>query len=538
MSSLGDLVANLTMNTAGFTAGAKRATKEVDTLATRISGWLQSMGTGLVTSLVNPVTAAVGGIVSSSFALQSMVEAAREAQHTETRLGAVLAATGNAAGFTTAQLKDYASELQRVTNFGDDETVSAMSLLAVHKNINGQVFKDGIRLAQDLAVAMESDLGSAVRLVGKALSDPEQGLSVLRRAGIEFTDAEEHKIKALAESNRLLEAQGVILAKLQGRVGGAAAATAEPIRQLINDLGDLGEAIGTPLLNAMNNSVVGLRNLQAAISQASTAIPDWLKGSLQSAALGATGAAILGGANLAAGTGIFDKPVPPNLAAAAPLMLVDGPELDAKAASTRNLTDSLISLQRQLDELNGVAHASQLGAFADAGASGDQLSQMHDLLTMLDEARAKIEETRQESQRQERADSYFQQLQDDIDVASGAATELDIRLRELERQGFTGEELDQARKQLEELERLKAQKETAPSVSKDDSARSLSSSAAAAVAGSREALSIIARSTNSARDPLLRTAEQQLVEVKKQTRLLDDISDDVRKQVQLEVVSL
>lgn len=530
MSLVGDLVATLRLDSSGFAAGAKRAQVEAGRLSTKLASTLASS----VAGFFNPITAGLTGLVSSSFALDSMIRSAREAQQTELRLAAILKATGNAAGFSAEQLGAYASELQVVTNFGDDETKAAMALLATNTNITGQAFKDATRLAQDLAVAMDTDLNAAIRLVGKALADPERGLTALRRAGIQFTAAEEDKIKALVKSNDLLAAQSIVLSKLEGRVGGAAAATAEPVTQLANDLGDLGEAMGTPLLNAMNNTVSGLYRLRSIVqglsADLSSAVPQWLQVAVVGTAVGSLG---IGGTAIAKAnqSGLFEKPENP-AAAVAPLPEIDTQELDEKSTAVDRIADALRSARMQLMEAGGASHAQQIAAFADLGATEPQVSQMQHLLRMIDETKKRVAH-------EQASKSFFEQLQDDIDLASGAASEMDIKLRELQRQGFNNEELSRAQEMFQQLEDERAITERLKKEEEDSRSKAsgTSESVAAAVAGSREAVSAIARSSNDS-NKALAVAKQQVKEQEKTNDQLARLPDQLGKSLNLQVASI
>jgi hypothetical protein len=106
----------------------------------------------------------------------------------------------------------------------------------------------------DVATRLASTSGGAVDLtstaiqLGKALNDPIANLGALGRTGIQFSQRQKDVIKALAESNRLAEAQSIILKELKTQYGGAARAAAKagtgPIKQLFNLLGDLVEDLG------------------------------------------------------------------------------------------------------------------------------------------------------------------------------------------------------------------------------------------------------------------------------------------------------
>src|SRR5574344_1664624 len=72
-----------------------------------------------------------------------------------------------AIGYSADELKNYASELQKVTTFDDDETVNAMATLSTFVSVTGKVFKDTIASAQDMAAFMGTDLNTAVLQLGK-----------------------------------------------------------------------------------------------------------------------------------------------------------------------------------------------------------------------------------------------------------------------------------------------------------------------------------------------------------------------------------
>ena len=168
--------------------------------------------------------AGAAGLYALNSALRESIDLANEQEAAEAKLEAVVKATGGAAGLSAAAMKQYASDLQDVTTFGDEVTISAMAILASFKQIKGDEFKRATAAAQDMATVMGTDLNSAVLQIGKALNDPIKGISALSRAGVQFTNAQKEQIKTLQESGNLLGAQKIILAELEGQFGGAAAA--------------------------------------------------------------------------------------------------------------------------------------------------------------------------------------------------------------------------------------------------------------------------------------------------------------------------
>jgi len=171
------------------------------------------------------------------------------------KLAAVLKATGNASGYSVKELDAFASELQRTTVYADDTAMAAMSMLSTFKSIKGQTFKDATMAAADLATIMGGDLTSATRMIGRALEDPVRGLTMLRRIGVTFTEEQQANIKALLAAGQLQVAQQQILATIQGKFGGAAAAAADTvsgkIAMMTNKWSDLKEMIGFTLVESL-----------------------------------------------------------------------------------------------------------------------------------------------------------------------------------------------------------------------------------------------------------------------------------------------
>lgn len=248
--AIGDLVANLTMNTTGFSRGATSATSTLRGLSGTVSA-----GVGSIVSSLGPLGAAFAG----AFALRGALDTARVQIQAEQKLAAVLKSTGNAAGLTAKEIGAYASSLQSATNFGDEVTLGAAAVLATFKEIKGDTFKQALASAQDLSTVMGQDLKSSVTQLGKALNDPIKGITALSRVGVSFTAQQKEQISVMTEAGDLAGAQALILKELQSEFGGAAAAIVDPWTQLKNSLGDLSEEIGRLLLPAIGGLSSGLR---------------------------------------------------------------------------------------------------------------------------------------------------------------------------------------------------------------------------------------------------------------------------------------
>jgi hypothetical protein len=167
-----------------------------------------------------------------------------------------LKSTGNAAGITLNRLQELASGLQDNSLYGDEDILQKVTTqLLTFTNIVGREFERTQAIALDLSAKLGTDLQSSAIQLGKALNDPVANLSALSRSGIQFTNEQKQLIKSLANTNRLSEAQGIILDELERQYGGTAKAVAQaglgPFKQIQNILGDVTEEFGAMIAKAI-----------------------------------------------------------------------------------------------------------------------------------------------------------------------------------------------------------------------------------------------------------------------------------------------
>tara|TARA_R100000654_G_scaffold32587_1_gene57607 strand:- start:6785 stop:8767 length:1983 start_codon:yes stop_codon:yes gene_type:complete len=229
------LSVKLSLNDRQFMSGLRKASSSMK----RFGKSMQKTGKNLSRNLTLPILA---------FGAAS-VKAFDKQQKALAQVESGLRSTGNAAGFTSEQLQKMAADLQGKTIFGDEVILKdATAQLLTFTNISGEQFARTQEAALDLATRLDGDLKSASIQLGKALNDPVANLSALSRSGIQFSEEQKATIKSLAETNRLADAQTLILDELNKQYGGSAEAAAQAgiggIQQLQNSLGDLGEEFG------------------------------------------------------------------------------------------------------------------------------------------------------------------------------------------------------------------------------------------------------------------------------------------------------
>ena len=179
---------------------------------------------------------------------KKLIDETSAAQFAAAQLEAALKSTGNVAGQSVGELNAMAGALQDTTIFADDAVTAAQSLLLTFTKVGGDTFPRATKAIADVATAMGTDLKSATIQVGKALNDPIQGVTALARSGIQFSDAQKEMIKQMVETNRLADAQRLILSELETQFGGSAEAAGKTlggaIERLKNSFGDLFEISG------------------------------------------------------------------------------------------------------------------------------------------------------------------------------------------------------------------------------------------------------------------------------------------------------
>lgn len=205
------------------------------------------------------------------------ISVAREAEESQLRLQGVLNATGNAVGLTFSEIDTASRDLGIATLTSANAARDAASALLAFKSIQGETFKETLKLAQDASAVFGGDLRSNVVRLGRALQDPADGLNTLKRISVEFTKSQKELIKGFVESGQAAEAQKIILQEVSESIGGSAAKAAQGLTGSLDTLGErfnaLFEVIGqTPAV--MNTAIGGVNLLSGAIESLSNSLSD------------------------------------------------------------------------------------------------------------------------------------------------------------------------------------------------------------------------------------------------------------------------
>jgi hypothetical protein len=166
--------------------------------------------------------------------------------------------TNNLLGISSKELQDMAGKFQLKSIFGDEMilqnvTAQIQTFTNVGKKNFGRIQQAALDVTSKLrgVNATGEDLRSTSIMLGKAMNDPAQGMSALRRVGISFTEQTTRNVKALAQQGKLCAAQVLMLKEIETQYGGAAEAIAQTAKGMEirkkNAIGDQMERLGATL---------------------------------------------------------------------------------------------------------------------------------------------------------------------------------------------------------------------------------------------------------------------------------------------------
>jgi phage-related protein len=203
---------------------------------------------------------AVAGIAAAAFAVKfakdAIVagEAAATANARIEQINKSMGLFGESTNEVNKALIDYAEKTARATGVDTNSIKATQAKLLTFKELAataneiGGNFERTTKAAIDLGAAGFGTAELNAVALGKALNDPIKGISALSRNGITFTESEKDRIKVLVESNKVGEAQNMILKAIETQVGGTAEATANATDKMRVGFTQVTEKVGLALL--------------------------------------------------------------------------------------------------------------------------------------------------------------------------------------------------------------------------------------------------------------------------------------------------
>jgi hypothetical protein len=230
-----------------------------------VAGRISSIGA--IIGRVNPLMIAlIGSFVAIGAAINKTIKAGANFESQQLKLEALLKATGGAARQSAQDIEVLAVSIGKNTLASVQGARDAAGVLLTFKSISGETFGETLKLTQDLAAVGFGNMRTAALQLGKALEEPEIGLSALRRVGVSFSEEQKEQIKVLSLTGRQAEAQSLILKALKEQVGGAGEGAAGGLAGAFDTLGENITLFfekseqGKKIVNALTNSINFLSN--------------------------------------------------------------------------------------------------------------------------------------------------------------------------------------------------------------------------------------------------------------------------------------
>ena len=243
-----NIEADITANTKGYEAGIKKAQESTKKFSTSLSKVIQGLGkNGLVGAMGSiglasaGLSATLGAVVkiarNVSKAIDECTEAYKKQNIAEISLKTAMQNNPLTNGQGTKQLREFASEMQRTSNMGDEELIPFMTQLIASGRTEAETMKI-IKTASDMASSGAMSFDTAVTQLNATLNG---NIGRLGQQNAELKGLTEEELK-----------NGKAVDILAEKYKGLTEATVDTKKQLQNAIGDLRESFGTVFEKALS----------------------------------------------------------------------------------------------------------------------------------------------------------------------------------------------------------------------------------------------------------------------------------------------
>jgi len=215
-----------------------------------------------------PAALAVGALAAAGKSALAAGEEVNSANARISQINKTMGLFGDSTDAVDKRLIKLAESQALLTGVSNIQIKEQQAQLLTFKNLaktartTGGAFDRASKAVLDMQAANVGG-GNAAIALGKALEDPIKGITALAKSGVTFTDQEKEKIRTLVESNKLLDAQDIILKAIEQQVGGTAEATADDSKKMGEAFAQVSQAIGMtllPILEAVTPILLGIAN--------------------------------------------------------------------------------------------------------------------------------------------------------------------------------------------------------------------------------------------------------------------------------------
>lgn len=215
---------------ADATKSGEAASKNIqNSFDKNLNSKISAIASSLTTKLL-AVGAAVGGALIS----KKSIDLANIQEEAVNRINSALALTGKFSDAASRDLQNFASELQKVSTFGDEAILGAAASIQLLGNLPVDKLKQATTAAADLSSALRVDLSTAALLVAKASNGFLQPLS---KYGVKIDES-------VPKSERFAAVLDLINKKFGGLSSKELNTFSGQIKSLENAFGDLLEQFG------------------------------------------------------------------------------------------------------------------------------------------------------------------------------------------------------------------------------------------------------------------------------------------------------
>lgn len=211
---------------------------------TAARGWLQFGSAAKWTAGIFGVGVALGLVDVLHRATTFMTQQNVALKQTQ----AELLSTGAAAGWTAKQLQSLADAQSMKTGLSPIDIQGGENALLGFTNVRGNIFKQAVLDADNLAVAMHNTIPNAAKALGFALDNPATGFQRLQRMSVDLSTTQKAYIKQLVATGQTELAQQFILDQVNKKYGDSARLYGQT---LPGELGKLNNAIDLLLSRGM-----------------------------------------------------------------------------------------------------------------------------------------------------------------------------------------------------------------------------------------------------------------------------------------------
>jgi len=246
---------------------AKSAEKALDDTSKKAEKLKHVMGTAFKVG----AAAAGAALVAFGALVKKTADDLARIERISAQTDAALASTGGVANVSREEIEGLADSLEKLTSIEAEQIQEGQNLLLTFTNLkNGvgegnDIFNQATATMVDMSVALKQDLSQTAVQVGKALNDPIQGVTALRRVGVQLSEQQQQQIADFMAVNDIMGAQKVILGELQTQFGGSGEALGKTLSGQIAILkhygGEFMETVVAPIMPAIGSVVSGLTDM-------------------------------------------------------------------------------------------------------------------------------------------------------------------------------------------------------------------------------------------------------------------------------------